>query len=228
MLQLCFGMHFFSVPSTIQRLFPACLWKKQTQENTIYLTFDDGPHPFITPWIMNLLKDYNAKATFFCVGDNVVQFPDVCEALIAAGHRIGNHTMQHVKGWRLNNEEYLSQVSACDLTLKPYLMRSDSMIAYGPGAEGQKLFRPPYGQIKPSQMRMLLQLGYRVVQWSDLSCDYDPKLRCESSLRALVKQARKGNIVVFHDSRKAENQLKWILPRYLEAMCGAGYTFATL
>jgi len=243
-------MHFFSVPSTIQKLIPSCTWRKEVQEKVIYLTFDDGPHPEITAWVMDELKKFQVKASFFCVGDNLSKFPDVAKRLLKEGHQIGNHTMRHVKGWRNNNNDYLQDIENCEAEIRrihgllgtePSRLEQNNeppsqsnptpnnQAISSPSPKAQLcLFRPPYGQIKPSQIKELRARGYEIIQWSDLSCDYVKHLNCEQSLSALVKNAKPGSIVVFHDSEKAEIQLKQILPSYLEAMLTAGFTFDTL
>lgn len=215
-------MHFFSVPSTIQWLIPSCTWRKVGQEKVIYLTFDDGPHPEITTWVIDELKKHQIKATFFCVGDNLKKHPETAKQLLTEGHQIGNHTMHHIKGWKHKNIDYLKDIEDCDTEIRKIHEQMNDEKAQ------PRLFRPPYGQIKPSQIKLLREKGYEIIQWSDLSCDYDKHLNCEKSLSALVKNAKPGSIVVFHDSEKAENQLKQILPSYLEAMLAEGFTFETL
>ena len=215
-------MHFFSVPSTIQWLIPSCTWRKVGQEKVIYLTFDDGPHPEITTWVIDELKKHQIKATFFCVGDNLKKHPETAKQLLTEGHQIGNHTMHHIKGWKHKNVDYLKDIEDCDTEIRKIHEQMNYEKAQ------PRLFRPPYGQIKPSQIKLLREKGYEIIQWSDLSCDYDKHLNCEKSLSALVKNAKPGSIVVFHDSEKAENQLKQILPSYLEAMLAEGFTFETL
>ena len=215
-------MHFFTVPSTIQWLIPSCTWRKEGQGKVIYLTFDDGPNPEITAWVMDELKKHQIKATFFCVGDNLKKFPEVAKKLLTEGHQIGNHTMHHIKGWKHKNVDYLKDIEDCDTEIRKIYEQMNDEKAQ------PRLFRPPYGQIKPSQIELLREKGYEIIQWSDLSCDYDKHLNCEKSLSALVKNAKPGSIVVFHDSEKAENQLKQILPSYLEAMLAEGFTFETL
>lgn len=209
-------MHFFSVPSTIQRLFPSFTWRREVTEKVIFLTFDDGPHPNITPWVLDQLSHHGAVATFFCVGDNLRKYPAVAEQVRLSGHTLANHTMHHVKGWRFAADAYLEEVMACEEALASV------------GAETGRLFRPPYGRITLRQTRALKARGYEVVQWSNLSCDYDRYLNVDRSLRALLNDSKPGSIVVFHDSEKAENQLKYILPKYLEGMKSSGYTFRAL
>jgi len=215
-------MHFFTVPSTIQWLIPSCTWRKEGQGKVIYLTFDDGPHPEITAWVMDELKKHQIKATFFCVGDNLKKHTETAKQLLTQGHQIGNHTMHHIKGWKHNNGDYLKDIESCETEIRAIHGQLDIEKAQ------PRLFRPPYGQIKPSQIKLLRTKGYEIIQWSDLSCDYDKRLDCEKSLSALVNNAKPGSIVVFHDSEKAEHQLKQILPSYLEAMLAEGFTFETL
>ena len=215
-------MHIFSVPSTIQWLIPSCTWRKVGQEKVIYLTFDDGPHPEITAWVIDELKKHQIKATFFCVGDNLKKHPETAKQLLTEGHQIGNHTMHHIKGWKHKNVDYIKDIEDCDTEIRKIHEQMNDEKAQ------PRLFRPPYGQIKPSQIKLLREKGYEIIQWSDLSCDYDKHLNCEKSLSALVKNAKPGSIVVFHDSEKAEIQLKQILPSYLEAMLAEGFTFETL
>lgn len=219
-------MHFFSVPYTIQRLIPSCTWRKEGTDKVVYLTFDDGPHPIITPWVVELLGKYNAKATFFCVGDNIRKYPEVCTKLLMEGHAIGNHTMHHIKGWKTGLKHYLGDVNDCQAliqTLKGYENMCEPTKPHP-----TKLFRPPYGQIRPSQIRSLKNQGYNIIQWSLLSCDYDPNLNINRSLSALKKGTEAGSIVVFHDSEKAEKQLKQLLPQYLEHLNSEGYLFNIL
>jgi peptidoglycan/xylan/chitin deacetylase (PgdA/CDA1 family) len=215
-------MHFFTVPSTIQWLIPSCTWRKEGQGKVIYLTFDDGPHPEITAWVMDELKKHQIKATFFCVGENLKKHTETAKQLLTEGHQIGNHTMHHIKGWKHKNDDYLRDIESCETEIREIHEQLDIEKAQ------PRLFRPPYGQIKPSQIKLLRNKGYEIIQWSDLSCDYDKHLNCEKSLSALVKNAKPGSIVVFHDSEKAEHQLKQILPSYLEAMLAEGFTFETL
>jgi peptidoglycan/xylan/chitin deacetylase (PgdA/CDA1 family) len=215
-------MHFFTVPSTIQWLIPSCTWRKEGQEKVIYLTFDDGPHPEITAWVIDELKKHQIKATFFCVGENLKKHTETAKQLLTEGHQIGNHTMHHIKGWKHKNDDYLRDIESCETEIREIHEQLDIEKAQ------PRLFRPPYGQIKPSQIKLLRNKGYEIIQWSDLSCDYDKHLNCEKSLSALVKNAKPGSIVVFHDSEKAEHQLKQILPSYLEAMLAEGFTFETL
>jgi peptidoglycan/xylan/chitin deacetylase (PgdA/CDA1 family) len=169
-------MHFFTVPSTIQWLIPSCTWRKEGQGKVIYLTFDDGPNPEITAWVTDELKKHQIKATFFCVGDNLRKFPEIAKRLLTEGHQIGNHTMHHIKGWKYNNDDYLEDIENCEKEIRKIQEQFENKTAQS------RLFRPPYGQIKPSQIKLLRERGYEIIQWSDLSCDYDKHLNCEKSL----------------------------------------------
>lgn len=198
-----------SIPAWFQDLFPNLTWQLPGMDKTVYLTFDDGPHPEITPWVLDQLDRYNMKATFFCVGDNVRKYPEVKNMLTKRGHAVGNHTMHHIKGWGTSIQDYISDIEQCNaLTSTP-------------------LFRPPYGRIKPSQAR-ILRKEYRIIMWSLLSCDFDRKLDTVKALDGLLRKTRNGSIVVFHDSVKAEQNLKVLLPPYLQFLHDNGFNCATL
>lgn len=164
----------------------------------IYLTFDDGPHPSITPWVMDQLAFHGAKATFFCVGQNINKYPDTFQEIKNRGHQVGNHTYNHLKGWFTKNKDYYSNISECQ-NLMP----------------GNKLFRPPYGRIKPTQY-FHLRKSFRIIMWNQLSWDFLKNLDREKALLGLKKRARQKSIIVFHDSVKAQKNLEYLLPRYLE------------
>lgn len=198
-----------SIPTFIQNLFPSLTWSKKGNENTVYLTFDDGPHPQITTWVMDCLEQNGLKGTFFCVGDNARRFPETLQSIKSRGHVLGNHTMHHIKGWNHTDEDYLADVDKCAEFV-------DS-----------KLFRPPYGRIKPSQVKSLKN-GYQIVMWSLLSCDFDKNLDQASAIDGLKKRTKNGSIVVFHDSEKAEKNLKHLLPQYIEFLNQEGYLCKTL
>jgi peptidoglycan/xylan/chitin deacetylase (PgdA/CDA1 family) len=201
-------MHI-QTPKIFHRLFPQLLWKVNVTSKVIYLTFDDGPHPEITPKVLNILADYDAKAAFFCVGDNVQKYPKTFRQIVEAGHVVGNHTFHHLKGWRTPDDLYFQDVAACQK-----LVKAD-------------FFRPPYGRIKPSQIR---ELGkqYLLVMWSVISYDYDRKISPDHCLRIATKNTGPGDIVVFHDSEKAAKNMLHALPRFLEYFSKRGYRFERL
>ncbi len=199
-------MYLVKTPQFIQNLFPNYTWRIPTQEKSVFLTFDDGPIPEVTPWVLEQLEQYKAKATFFCVGDNIKKHPEVFNQVKAAGHSVGNHTMHHLNGWANEDIEYYHDIRHC-------AQQMDSV-----------LLRPPYGRLKPKQAQFL-QRHYRIVMWDVLSGDFDPKLSKEQCLNNVINNVRPGSIVVFHDSLKAEDKLQYVLPRVLEHFAKAGYSF---
>lgn len=202
-------MYLVKTPQIIQNLFPNFTWKIPTDEKVVYLTFDDGPVPMVTPWVLEQLKNYGAKATFFSVGDNIRKYPDVFKQVLSEGHAVGNHTFNHLNGWTTENIPYFHNVRHC-------ANRMDSV-----------LFRPPYGRLKPKQAQFL-QRHYRIVMWDVLSGDFDPKISSEQCLANVVDNAEPGSIIVFHDSVKAEDKLREVLPQVLEHFTAEGYQFGKL
>lgn len=196
-------------PLIIQKLFPSIIWRMSGIEKKIYLTFDDGPIPIVTPWVLETLALYNAKATFFCIGNNVLKHPEIYSEIIKQGHKTGNHTQNHLNGWKVLNKNYFQDIEECTK-----LVRSG-------------LFRPPYGKIKPSQIKRLKH-NYKLVMWDVLSRDYDQSLSVENCHKSVIREAKPGSIVVFHDSIKAESRLRGSLPAVLEHFKKQGYEFARL
>lgn len=208
-------MYLHFTPAALQWVFPHFTWHGSRKEKTIYLTFDDGPVPEITPFVLKVLEQYNAKATFFCVGDNVRKYPGIFECVLAAGHKIGNHTFNHLKGSQADTQAYLRNVQQCSAAIQEA------------GGLLPRLFRPPYGRIRREQSRALLP-SYQIVMWEVLSADYDQNLAPEVCLQKSIRYTRNGSIVVFHDNPKAFRNLSWVLPRYLHHFTALGYSFATL
>ena len=206
-------VNVFRTPFFLPRLYPGLLWRRVTDKKEIFLTFDDGPIPTVTPFVLETLREFGASATFFCIGDNVRKHPDVFRAVVAGGHCIGNHTFHHVKGWQTADAQYLDEVSECDAEIEKHRASTD-------------LFRPPYGRIKRSQIRALA--NRRIVMWDVLTNDYDRSLDEDDCLKGTLSASRPGSIVVFHDSLKAERNLRYVLPRYLEQLTRDGYQFKTL
>jgi len=198
-----------TIPRWLKSLFPSLTWQLPEVDKVVYLTFDDGPHPEITKWVVELLEQNDMKASFFVVGDNARKYPDTLTFTQSKGHSIGNHTMHHIKGWKSSTYNYVSDIEACE----EYFTTN--------------LFRPPYGQIKWKQIQKLKH-KYKIIMWSILSCDFDQKLDKEKALLGLKENTKEGSIVVFHDSVKAEKNLKYILPRYLEFLKINGYTCKAL
>jgi peptidoglycan/xylan/chitin deacetylase (PgdA/CDA1 family) len=202
-------MYLVHTPQYVQALFPGFLWKMEGNRKEIYLTFDDGPIPGVTPWVLETLKKYDAKGTFFCVGDNIRKHPDVYDQVIEEGHTVGNHTLNHLSGWSTENITYFHNIRHCA-----------RMVDTG-------LFRPPYGKIKPSQVQFL-QRHYRIIMWDVLSGDFDPDILPAECSRNVIQNAGPGSIVVFHDSVKAETNLRYALPKVLEHFTALGYSFQAL
>lgn len=209
----------FRTPFFLPWLYPELVWKADTQGKKIFLTFDDGPVPGPTEFVLETLKNFNAKATFFCIGDNVKKHPEVFARIVKEGHAIGNHTYNHLKGWNYSTSEYISNVEMCATQFKSAGIASLA-------SHAQQLFRPPYGRIKRSQIKALP--NYRIIMWDVLTHDYAKSYSPERCLAGSVKATRPGSIVVFHDSIKAERNMKFALPRYLEHFSEMGFSFESL
>ncbi len=196
-------------PKWVKKLFPACVWELPGIKKTLYLTFDDGPHPQITSFVLDELLKYNAKATFFCIGRNVVENPLVFDRILSEKHTVGNHTHDHLDGWKTANAAYLENIAEASR----YIV-SD-------------LFRPPFGRITPKQHNQL-QTGnkpFKIIMWSVLSGDFDVTITPEQCCKNVLKNAESGSVIVFHDSEKAFERLKYTLPAVLKYFSEKGYQF---
>lgn len=202
-------MYLTKTPRFVQSLFPNFVWRIPTEEKTVHLTFDDGPIPEVTPWVLDQLDAFNAKATFFCVGENVTKNPEVFEEIQRRGHLVGNHTYNHLSGWTTENIPYFHNIRRC-----ARLVHSD-------------LFRPPYGRLKPRQVQFL-QRHYRIIMWDVLSGDFDPAISIEQCIDNVTTNTKPGSIVVFHDSLKSEEKLRAVLPRYLAWLRHEGYEMSSI
>lgn len=220
-------MYLVKTPWLLKKLYPKeLLWNMPKSEKTLYLTFDDGPIPIVTPWVLETLKTYQAKATFFCIGDNIIKHPEIFRMLKNEGHAIGNHTFNHLNGWQTTDEIYLDNIKKCqDLTQT-------------------NLFRPPYGRIKFSQIRKFMNWkcasnhiskdqklktkNPRIIMWDVLSGDFDEKISPETCLKNLIKYAENGSVIVFHDSLKARKNLEYVLPKALDYWKQQGCSFKAL
>jgi len=195
-----------SPPRFLTRLLPSLIWSFPDEADGVFLTFDDGPTLDVTPWVLDQLKKYDAKATFFCLGKNVEMNPEIFERIKAEGHTIGNHTYSHQKGWATPTAQYVQDVDFANGFLK------------------STLFRPPYGRIKPAQFR-ILNKRYKVIMWDVLSMDYSKRVSPRRVTNNVVNHLHPGAIIVFHDSKKAERNLRYALPRALEAISQKGLKF---
>ena len=207
-------------PLVAKKLFPNYVWDISTTEKVIYLTFDDGPTPEITNWTLSVLKEYNAKATFFSIGKNIKNHPDIFQNVLNDGHAIGNHTQNHIKGWKNSANAYLKNTLEAQEVIEKQLQNSEFRI--------QNLFRPPYGQITPKQGKKLIELGYKIVMWDVLSFDWDKNITQEACYNNVISKAKNGSIIVFHDSVKASKNMQYALPKVLKYFSKEGYRFKSL
>ena len=191
----------------IKRVFSNYVWDIPTAEKKVYLTFDDGPTPEITAWVLNQLKAFDAKATFFCIGDNIRKYPEIFNSILLNGHNIGNHTFNHYNGWKIKTPEYIENVQLCKEAI---IQNSKFKI------QNSNLFRPPYGKIKNAQAKTLIASGYKIIMWDILSADFDTTVSREECLKNVLKNIAPGSIIVFHDSVKAFKNLEYTLPRTLQ------------
>ena len=195
-------------PKLLRWLYPRALWRMDKNVKAVYLTFDDGPIPEITPWVLDLLDKYNIKATFFLVGDNVRKHPEEFKMIVERGHKVGNHTFNHISGLKYLSYNYLANTNKADELIK------------------SKLFRPPHGWMRWGQY-MVLSHRYTVVMWDLVTRDYSKRLNGPQVLNIVKKYVRNGSIITFHDSIKSEKNLKYALPRAIEWLLEQGYEFKT-
>ena len=191
--------YLISIPWWLKRLHnKGLIWSRSTKHKRIYLSFDDGPHPTITNFVLDILKENGIKATFFCIGDNVLKYPETFERIVKEQHSIGNHTHNHLNGWKSDNIQYYKNI-----------LQAAKHIP-------SRLFRPPYGKIKPTQANYLLKRGWRIIMWNSLSADFDSSIDGVTCFNNVKSTMKNGSIVVFHDSEKAFDRLKIALPLLIE------------
>jgi len=201
------------MPRFIQRLYPERIWAFSRSTNSIFLTFDDGPIPEVTPWVLDELKKHNAKATFFCIGENVQKYPDIFQRILSEGHSVGNHTFNHLKGTKTETSEYIENVEKAEREMITNLKIKNQQSKI---SNQKSLFRPPYGKITSQQAKIIQQKGFKIVMWDIISYDYDAKVSLEKCLQNALKNINPGSVIVFHDSLKAEKNLRYVLPKVLE------------
>lgn len=201
--------YMVTAPGWLRNIFKNCTWQIPVKDKRLYLSFDDGPHPLITSFVLDELKKYSAKATFFCIGKNVLAYPDVYKRIIDEGHTVGNHSFTHLNGWKTDDAVYLDDIAEA----AKYI---DS-----------NLYRPPYGRITKFQLNQLAhpRFNLKVVMWSVLSGDFDKGITPEKCLKIVIKKAKPGSIVVFHDSEKAAERMRYALRGTLAHFSRAGYSF---
>jgi peptidoglycan/xylan/chitin deacetylase (PgdA/CDA1 family) len=204
---------FIKTPWLVKQFYKSYIWNFSRNEHAVYLTFDDGPHPTITPWVLEQLKRHNARATFFCVGENVEKHSGVYQRILDEGHAVGNHTQHHPNGWHTASETYLADIKGAANFIT------------------SQLFRPPYGRIKKSQangLKTVLGVQTKIIMWDVLSCDFDPLFSKEQCLKNVLSGMQAGSIIVFHDSEKAAPNLMYVLPLVLEQLAAKGYALKSI
>ncbi|UIR57144.1 polysaccharide deacetylase family protein [Sphingobacterium sp. SRCM116780] len=202
-------MYFVKAPFFLKMFYSKSIWNKTRKENKIYLTFDDGPIPELTSFILDTLQHFNIKATFFCVGENIKKNPHLFERILLEGHQVGNHTYSHLKGWETNDDVYLENVQRCQELTK------------------SNLFRPPYGRAKKSQLKKLYS-RYQIIMWDVLTGDFDLQLTPEKCLENAIKNTENGSIIVFHDNIKAVPRVQYALPKTIQYLLDKNYRFEVL
>lgn len=198
-------------PRLYRMLFPNSIWRIQNKDKKmVYLTFDDGPIPQITPWVLDILDKYNIKATFFCVGDNVKKYSETYNAVLKRGHKVGNHTHNHLQGWKTFGTKFVKNVTLASTYIK------------------SNLFRPPHGHMFMYQLTHLHLIGYKTIMWDVVTRDYSNRLSPHDVYNNVKNYTRDGSIIVFHDSLKAEKNLRYALPRSIEWLLKQGYSFGVI
>lgn len=206
-------MYFIKTPFWLRLIYRSCIWRKSTEDRVLYLSFDDGPHPEATPFVLEQLAIFNAKASFFCIGKNVQLYPDIYNEIIAAGHVVGNHTQNHMNGWKNTTDHYITDIQEATKSIH------------------SNLFRPPYGRISFAQIKALRSnpsLPQDIIMWDVLSGDFDTTINGEQCAQNVIQHAGPGSIIVFHDSAKAMDRLRVALPKVLSHFSELGYQFKAI
>lgn len=207
-------------------IFRNWVWRLPSKKKVLYLTFDDGPTPEITEWTLNELKKHEAKATFFCIGKNIAEHPQIFQKIIDENHAVGNHTNNHLNGWKTKTNVYLQNIEVAEQYFEEN--RKSEIVNRKSKIVNLKLFRPPYGRLTLSQSKKIRNMGYKIIMWDVLSADFDPKVSSEECLENVIRNIQNGSIIVFHDSVKASEKLKFVLPKVLEYFNYQGYNFRSI
>lgn len=222
---------WIKTPSFIRLLFPNYIWKIKNKDNKIFLTFDDGPIPEITEWVLDILKKEDIKATFFCIGENIQKHPTLFHRILSEGHSVGNHTHNHLNGWKNNSKDYTTNFELCDeiMEAKNWEIVNEDLTSTIEKLElnhkQPKLFRPPYGKIKPTQSLFIRKKEHKIIMWDVLSYDFDSSVPPEECYTNVIKNVSSGSIIVFHDSLKAAINLQYALPKAIQFLKDKGYVF---
>ena len=198
----------------IKKIFSGFVWDFPNKEKKVYLTFDDGPTPEVTEWTLDQLKQFDAKATFFCIGENIKKYPKIFQKVLDEGHSIGNHTFNHLNGWETSTENYIENFTQCEIEI----LKQFSILNLK-----SKIFRPPYGKIKFGQSNIVKGMGYKIIMWDVLSADFDTSILPEKCLQNVIKNVKSGSVIIFHDSFKASKNLTYALPKTLAFLKENGY-----
>ena len=202
--------YLYKTPAWLRWIYPQRIWRLPASDNQVYLSFDDGPHPVVTPWVLDILKEFDAKASFFCIGKNVEQYPGIYKRILDEGHSAGNHTHTHKNGWHTPLDIYIEDVKKSALVIR------------------SRLFRPPYGRLRSAQakaVKKVLGAETKIIMWDLLSGDFDPAVNISRSVEQLNKHTKPGSILVFHDSEKAFPQMQQILPAVMKNIKLKGWGF---
>lgn len=216
--------YFVKTPKIIRLFLRKYLWKINTNKKEIYLTFDDGPTPEVTGFVLDILKTYKAKATFFCVGKNIKKHPDLFNRILDEGHHIGNHTFNHLSAWKTKNGLYIDDIDKCQNIINKNL--STNNLEYF--KSNLKLFRPPYGKLSKLKTKSIIKQGYNIVMWTVLSGDFDQNLNEKDCLENVLKNTKSGSIVVLHDSKKSHQKLLNVLPKMITHFSSLGFKFKAI
>lgn len=200
----------------IKKLFRGYVWDVPNDNNTVYLTFDDGPTPGVTEWVLEVLRGHGIKATFFCIGNNIENHPGIFQKVVDEGHSIANHTFNHLNGWKTGNAQYFENIEACEKSIES---RTGTRAT---------LLRPPYGKIKSAQAKWVREQGYKIIMWDVLSADFDVTITPEKCLQNVIHNTVSGSVIIFHDSVKAYQNLQYTLPKAIENLKERGFRFGKL
>ena len=215
------------IPTVVRKLFPNYIWDIPTTDKVLYLTFDDGPTPIITDWTLDVLRDFDARATFFCIGNNIKKHPEILCRIKNEGHAIGNHTFNHLSGWKTKTEEYVEEVLRTENLISSEFRVHNTTESnnFSLLSQNPKLFRPPYGRITLKQGRSLLALGYKIVMWDIVAFDWKETLTPQECYQNVISKTTSGSIIVFHDSLKASKNMQYAIPKVLAYFSEKGFEF---